>query len=156
MLQRQGGFRNVAKQLPPAVKAKVAGRMLSKKEDYESAMKDADDVHLTLGGSATAVAAVEENVDVDAATRGKPFRGCGRGNRRFRGNHRGYRGRGAQSHPPAAGATSRGERHPDGPPESACNQHYRWGRGAFFCSQRDSCPWRDEKEYCAPPQDRRA
>ena len=46
------------------------------------------------------------------------------------------------SQPSQPGATSRGDRHPDDPPEDACNQHYRWGRQEFFCSRKSSCPWR--------------
>ena len=79
-------------------------------------------------------------------------RGRGRGRFRGRGRSRGQsRGRGGKPHPSQrAGGTTRGERHADGPPESACNQHWNWGRQAFFCGRKSTCPWRDE---CSPPQE---
>ena len=37
----------------------------------------------------------------------------------------------------------RGDPHPDGPPETACYAHWRFGKSAYFCKKKSTCPWRD-------------
>ena len=37
----------------------------------------------------------------------------------------------------------RGPRHADLPPMDACDTHFTYGKGAWFCADRHSCPWRD-------------
>ena len=36
-----------------------------------------------------------------------------------------------------------GPRHPDSPPKTACRLHKKWGNGAHFCGDKQSCPWKD-------------
>ena len=38
------------------------------------------------------------------------------------------------------------------PPPEACDQHWKWGKTAYFCSNEETCPW---KANVAPPKDRR-
>ena len=33
-------------------------------------------------------------------------------------------------------------KHPDNPPPGVCNQHYSFGKTAWFCQMPDDCPWR--------------
>ena len=73
-------------------------------------------------------------LQVAAAARGQPYRGG-----RSRGRGAPSRGRGQTGQQRAPG--DRGNPHPDGPPPSACNTHYKYGRGAFKCRKPDSCPW---------------
>ena len=37
----------------------------------------------------------------------------------------------------------RGHPHPDGPPEIACYLHWRFGRSAYTCKKKSSCPWKN-------------
>ena len=82
--------------------------------------------------------------EVAAVSRGRGGRGRGRGNR--------GRGRGSPSTPsaPTSGAASsgpkhKGAKHPDLPQGewTGCAMHFRWGKGAFFCSEPASCPWKN-------------
>ena len=83
---------------------------------------------------------------------GRGFRGGGRG----RGNRGGWRGGGGNQNNQGGGQNNsqggnqqtpgfRGPKHPDLPAGtwSGCQMHHRWGRGAFFCSDPLSCPWKD-------------
>ena len=47
----------------------------------------------------------------------------------------------------SAGHRDRGQPHPDGPPETACYLHWRFGKSAFKCKQKATCPW---KNFCKP------
>ena len=93
-------------------------------------------------------------------------RGSGRGGRG--GNNRGWRGGGRGSGRGGGGRGSsnsgqnngqsqgqgqggsqggqrggrRGARHADGPPDSACSMHFRWGRSANFCTNLSHVPGR--------------
>ena len=69
-------------------------------------------------------------------------RGRGRGRGEGKGRGRG-RGRGAQQ-PQQSG--NKGPKHPDLPQGDGlgfCGMHHKFGRGAFFCSDPSSCPWKD-------------
>ena len=101
------------------------------------------------------------DLEVNAIRNGRGGRG-GRGNRGGRGG-RGGRGRGggrggqngqnqsnsgqsnqSNQSSQSGGARPRGTRHPDLPEgDGFCNMHFRWGRGAFFCSDPGSCPWKN-------------
>ena len=37
----------------------------------------------------------------------------------------------------------RGPRHSDNPPMNSCDTHFTYGKAAWFCADRHSCPWRD-------------
>ena len=37
----------------------------------------------------------------------------------------------------------RGTPHPDGPPDSACYLHWRFGKSAFTCKKKSTCPWKN-------------
>ena len=78
-------------------------------------------------------------------------RGRGRGGRQARGAQRGGRnqgqgsqGQGGQEHP-----RHKGPRHPDQPPISTCRRHWIFGKGAHFCEEPGSCPWKNF--YVAKP-----
>ena len=162
------------RQLPTQVKTAIAG--MSMKDQFEDITKKADDVYAAMtAGRGLPVAAAkrahqqkpqaQEDDGDDADPEIAALRGGGRGFSRARGgrNQRGGWNRGAScgrgrgQRQPAAGATGRNnsDRHPDGPPDNACNQHFRFGRGAFFCSNPGrpgvpGCPWERD---CSPPLD---
>ena len=75
--------------------------------------------------------------EVAAMSRGG--RGRGRG-----GRGRGGRGR-ATTTPQNNTPRHRGPKHPDLPQGEwrGCQMHHRWGRGAFFCSEPATCPWKN-------------
>ena len=87
--------------------------------------------------------------EVSAVSRG------GRGGRRpWRGNRGGRGGQrgGAQasqsgggSAPAAAGPKHKGTPHPDLPAGTwqGCSMHFKFGRGAFFCAEPSTCPWKN-------------
>ena len=56
-----------------------------------------------------------------------------------------YQRRGGQSKGAPAkargGQADRGDPHPDGPPPDACMQHYVYGKGAWICRKKSTCPW---------------
>ena len=78
--------------------------------------------------------------------------GRGGGNR-GRGRGRGGRNRGgqsSQSHQSGGAAATanprhKGAKHPDLPAGewSGCSMHYKHGKGAFFCSEPATCPWKN-------------
>ena len=85
--------------------------------------------------------------------------GGGRGNSRGRGNPRGRnrggaRGSGgARTRPPKPDPNDKstwGNPHEDGPPPEACMNHYRWGKSAYYCRAKSTCPW---KSFANPPED---
>ena len=144
------------RQLPQQVRSAIAG--MSLKTSYETVLQKADDVYASLAAPAAAVSAVampaeDEQEDLEVAAFGRPNRGQQRGGRsrgRSRGQSRGGQQRGA----PRGGGASAGQvqtrnrdtRHPDGPPESACRNHWKFGRSAYFCNSPDTCPWYEEKK----------
>ena len=65
-------------------------------------------------------------------------RGRGRGNRGGQGRGRGSSGQGGQEHP-----RHKGPRHADMPPISSCRRHWIFGKGAHFCEEPASCPWKN-------------
>ena len=65
----------------------------------------------------------------------KPQNTGGRG-----GGRSAHGGRGASM---SASSRSWGPRHADGPPNTACKQHWIWGASSYFCSDPLSCPWKD-------------
>ena len=146
------------KQLPTQVKASIAGKSL--KDDFEGTLQHADEVYASL--TTTQVSAVETAETAEVAAFGarggrargynNRARGGGRAGQRGQGHSRG-RGRGQHHAQGGQGQPNDpATRHPDGPPENACSQHWRWGRGAWFCKDEERCPWRDQK---STPQDRR-
>ena len=85
--------------------------------------------------------------EVSAVSRG---RGGGRGRGRGRGNRGGNRGGGGQNQnqnnqASSSGPKHKGTKHPDLPAGDwqGCSMHFRWGRGAFFCSEPATCPWKN-------------
>ena len=127
----------------------------------------ADDIHSTVrpGGAVAAVAVAAVSLDetqpaipyaapeVAAIGRGgRGGRGRGRGYRGNRGNRGGGNSNSNQSESSSSG-TSRfsGTKHPDLPAGEwkGCRMHHRWGRGAHFCSEPSTCPWKDI--YTAKP-----
>ena len=152
------------RQLPVLVKTAVAGKSLAK--DWGEVLRIADAVSTSMtpspatGNTTTAAVAVvtttkpaegAASTDVAAVAAG---RGRGRGGRQQYQRGRG-RGRGATANATRANrdtTTGRGPRHPDGPPESACDMHWKWGRSAHHCSNWEQCPWKDQ---VSPPQDKK-
>ena len=144
------------------IRAGIAHYNLSK-ENFNEVLQRADDIFQSRSGTGT-VAATTVSLDetqpaipyaapeVAAVSRGRGGRGRG-----GRGRGRGNRGGGQNSRPqPAAeGASSnsssssgpkhKGTKHPDLPAGEwqGCSMHFRWGRGAFFCSEPASCPWKN-------------
>ena len=99
---------------------------------------------LDTSADASAFQAVNQ-LAVQIAAFGKTF---GNGNYRGRGKNRGqgrYRGQGQQRG--AAGKPQPrpkpAQPHPDGPPENACAVHQQYGRNAYYCASRSTCPWKD-------------
>ena len=81
-----------------------------------------------------------------AALRRGGGRGGNRGGRGNRGGNRGGRGGQASGAGQSSGPSKpKPPKHPDLPPGewTGCSMHRRWGRGAHFCSEPASCPWKD-------------
>ena len=146
------------KQLPSQVRAGIAHYEFNK-TNFEVMIQLADKIFADTNQSAVnafSVAAVTTNptVNLNETQPGIPYpvpevaaiRGASRGRGRGgRGRGRG-RGRGAGG---AAAATSQtrhtGTKHPDLPAGDwkGCGMHFKFGKGAFFCSDPSICPWKD-------------
>ena len=158
------------KQLPNAVKTRIAGRSIKGQNNLQEVLDMADAVFASTQKPAGQIAAIAQanatqkqqgtsnqasgqspDPEVSAVTRG----GRGRGN-----NARGGRGRGRGQGGQARGngqqqygqmrqnGTSQawqswGPRHSDNLPNTCCRSHWRFGGQAYFCSDRQACPWRD-------------
>ena len=138
------------RQLSSQVKAGIAHCKFNA-NTFEEVLQLADNIWSSSAPPAT-VAAVQvepldetqpaipyaSNPEVAAVQRGGAGgRARGRGNRGGRGQGRG-RGQGQ-------GGRGKGPKHPDLPSGEwyGCSMHRRWGRGAHFCSEPASCPWKD-------------
>ena len=141
------------RQLPGNVRAGIAHCTFNK-DTFDSVLQLADNIYVSSRPSpsvaaiaAAATASLDETQpalpypapEVNAINRGGGRGGRNRGGRggRGRGNRGGGSGGGGQSHT--------GAKHPDLPEGEwkGCGMHYKWGRGAFFCSAPASCPWKN-------------
>ena len=150
--------------LPMQVRAGIA-HMTFSKQTFNEVLQLADDIFetqnvATPSGAVNALSAspsLDETqpglaypvAEINAVSRGRGGRGGrGRGGR-GRGRGGGARGGGQQNPtttPAQAGPKHKGTRHPDlpaGDVDRYCSMHFRWGRGAHFCSEPGSCPWKN-------------
>lgn len=112
------------KQLTPPVRAAVAGMDMAK--DLDAVLRKADDVHASQAVQQFPVAAVTD-VNLDETL--PALQAAAITTRRS----------GAGGQKPKK---NRGDPHPDGPPETACYLHWRYGRSAYTCKKKSSCPWK--------------
>ena len=145
------------RKLPQQVRTRIAGQSL--RQNYDVVLQLADDVYASLDAPATArVAATQEAAPAPAGNdeiaaygrggQGRGQRGRSRGRSRGRGGRGGYQSGGQQQQQQRGGATrstgrNPNERHPDGPPENSCKIHWLWGRQAYFCADKENCPWKN-------------
>ena len=158
--------------LPENVRAGISHYTLNK-DNFNEVLQRADDIFQSSSRAAGAVAAVTvvnptPSLDetqpaipyaaqpVAAVSRGRGGRG-GRGNRGGRGRGRGNSNPNSnntnqQSSSTAAAPKHKGTKHPDLPSGEwrGCSMHFRWGRGAFFCSEPATCPWKNV--YATKPE----
>ena len=73
---------------------------------------------------------------------GRGARGRGRGNR---GGNSGNSGNSANTAGNNSAPRHKGTKHPDLPPGDwkGCGLHFKFGRGAHFCAEPATCPWKD-------------
>ena len=157
------------RQLPANVRSGIAG-MSFDHTTFKDVLQHADDIHASNAPPSSQVAAVRLTAasaspsvsldetqpaipyaavpEVAAAARGG-WRG-GRGGRGGRGNRGGGNNGGQQQkqqNQNQSGGQSRfsGPKHPDLPPGEwrGCRMHHRWGKGAHFCSEPSTCPWKN-------------
>ena len=135
--------------LPTEVRKQVAGKSIIGKDNMKATLNVADAVHATLQNVAVSAlqpvgAGLDDSADlpalqqaaVSAVQRRPPPRRQNRGGGARGGGASGAAAAGARPPPP-----SRGNPHPDGPPATACNLHWKYGRCAFDCRKRETCPW---------------
>ena len=127
--------------------------------NFESVILLADKIH-SSNPRVLAVSAVAAGTSLDETLPAIPYAvpevsavqrgGRGRGGR-GRGRGRG-RGNSSSSQTPSTGnggasnaPKHKGTKHPDLPAGnwSGCSMHFRWGRGAHFCSEPGTCPWKN-------------
>ena len=121
--------------LPPMVRAVVSSMDL--KEDFEGTLEAADCAFNSMAAGAVVAATT-----VDATTTNDPgaVAAVSRGTRGAS-NSRGNRSRGR--------GTPRTQRNDaETPPPGCCDQHVRYGKKAYYCMQKESCPWKD---FVSPP-----
>ena len=147
------------RQLSSAVRAGIAHTEFNK-DNFNAVVQLADDIHSNTS-STPSVASVSGHPasNLDQTLPAIPYattpevaainRGRGRGRNRGRGGPN--RGRGGhqqqqQTQQQQQGANRhKGTKHPDLPAGewSGCQMHFKWGKGAHFCSEPGSCPWRN-------------
>ena len=131
------------------------------KATFNEVLQHADDIFASnpaVVQSVSAVSVSQALVDLDETQPAIPYASAevaavsrgrgGRGGRGFR-NNRGGRGRGGGQQAPqnqaSSGPKHKGTKHPDLPQGEwkGCSMHFKWGRGAYFCSEPSSCPWKN-------------
>ena len=129
--------------LPSVVRNQIADMEFSA-ATYEAVFDKADSVWSANAANTSVVSALSKDKEVAASSfrGGRGGRGGGRGQpsgTRGGGQNRGGgQGGGAQG-----GQSGRGPRHPDNPPQNSCKLHWKFGKAAWRCGDRHSCPWRD-------------
>ena len=130
-------------QLPLNVRGHVAN-MEFNGQTYTDVFKAADKVFLASKSAdlSSAVAAVtvtpaKEDTPQVAAAR---FNNKKNKNKPPKKNSDGGQSGSGQS----GGGSNRGRRHASNPPSSCCDNHYKWGKDAWFCLSPLSCPWKDK------------
>ena len=147
--------------LPVNIRAHISN-MTFTKDTYKTVFEAADQVFLSSKQVTVAAMSVESGgggalnetlpaftpqnqPQVAAIGRGGQRGGRGgKNNRGGRGGQRNQKPQGQQSASSTSGTASakpRGPRHASGPPDSACDRHYRHGDQAFFCLAPLTCPW---------------
>ena len=141
------------RQLPENVRAGIAHCSFNQ-ESFKETLDLADKIFATNRPASVAAVSMNETqpaipypVPEVAAIRG----GRGRGRRGGRGRGRGSSSGTQQSNNPSgAGQESgasrhKGPKHPDLPAGTwtGCQMHHKWGKGAFFCSEPSTCPWKN-------------
>ena len=110
------------KQLPAVVRANIAGMNMA--TQMEAMLRKADDVFCSQGQGATARAVAA--VDLDETQPALQQVAVVNKKKQSAGDNK-----------------NRGTPHPDGPPETACYNHWRFGKSAFNCKRKSTCPWRN-------------
>ena len=156
-------------QLPTEVKTAVANHSIVGKDVMKDTFELADSVFAslqpaprskTVAAIARAPAPAALNTSADEPALQMPVAAYGRGGRGNRGTSRGRGGgnwyqRGGAQAPrfqqqrpqqqqqgqPRVRPNKPEDRHPDGPPETAC--YWQFGRQATFCRLPMTCPWKD-------------
>ena len=142
--------------LPSSVRSGIAKERLTK-QTFEELIEHADDI-FEASRPPTVAAVTAQPLDEtqpaipyaqqEVAAIGRGGRG-GRG-RGGRGANRGGRGSGRGGRQAPANNQDgtrvyRGPKHPDLPAGNwtGCQMHHRWGKGAHFCTEPQTCPWKD-------------
>ena len=134
------------KLLPNPVQRAIAGMEMTA-DNLEAILQKADDVYATMVPNAGPQVAANNWSANQGGGAQRGARGCGRG-QRGRGGAQSNAGQqrapgqngqagGNQSNP------TRAQRHSDNPPTEACVQHWKYGKGAYYCRKPKTCPWRD-------------
>ena len=121
---------------------------MQKKTDFEAAIKRADEVYLSLQTTTEPVAAVAKpshgapkgaakRPDLDSSADAPALQQVAAMANRGRYPPRKQQAGGAQGKP----KSDRGKPMEPNTPKSACNTHWKYGRAAYTCRKKDSCPW---------------
>ena len=131
--------------LPFEVRQQVAGMSLEGETAMKATLDKADSVWLSLQrrnpapahAPAAPIAAAQYDFDTSADEPALQVAAVGRGRGQTSRGRRGQPG----SRPNQPRKADRGNPHPDGPPAAACNTHWKYGRSAFTCRKKETCPW---------------
>ena len=138
------------KKLPFEVRQAVAGMSLEGEATLKDTLRKADAAYATLqsrGTSAAPAHAPLAAVDFDTSADAPALQQVAA----VRGRYPPKRGGGQRKGQAQAGARDRGEPHPDNPPSTACNTHWKYGLKAFTCRKEETCPWASK----VPPKNKK-
>ena len=118
------------RQLPPAVRAAIAGKSMAGEDNLRAVLKHADDVFAATNAPVGHVSAIRADLDTSADQPALQSAAAVYKPPAKKGNK-----------PPQKNKPEK--RSPDNPPENSCYLHWRYGRSAYSCKRPGSCPWKD-------------
>ena len=138
--------------LPEQVRIHISGMTLAG-ANMEATLRAADAVHRSLGLATTPkVAALQtpQQAESSGASGYDPQVAAFNQTKSYgnnQGNHNKGQNKGSgnnqqnQGQKKKSGTKKKPTRSPDGPPEEACYNHYKYGKSTWFCLDTFNCPW---------------
>ena len=123
------------RRLPPEVRQRIAGMSIVGKDKMKDTCGIADSAHANMKVPVIAAAAYNPALGLDTSADAPALQQVAAATKKYPPRKK------QQSGGHATSKTGRGEPHSDNPPASACNTHWKYGRSAFICRKKDTCPW---------------
>ena len=137
------------RRLPDPVQQAIAGMPMGG-GNLETVLQRADDVYATLGISNSpqvgANAAAAQDPQLAAFGKGsqnKQQKQNGPGQKKNQNQGGQKQNQNQNKNQNNTTKPRRGKRHEDGPPDTACDRHWKYGKNCWYCVKPLKCPWKD-------------